>query len=185
MENTYTYLLETESKVIPKIQEILIKERRNATGKLRNSFEIDIKDKQNNDGFEINMTYAAHGKYVLDNRRRIKKGPSSNAIQSIMDWIVNKGISIGGGKIRTPMGNARTQAQQDPLAKRRAFAFAIYYSIKKKGRTWANSTNFLKPWNNIYQGKPFRDGLAQAIGLDMGKEIQDMFKQNGTINIKT
>jgi hypothetical protein len=109
MTNVEKFLMKWEAKIIPQILAILTGNRRNASKRLYNS----IKDKgflykTTRTGLEIVLQYAKHGKYVLDNRRNGKKmGPSIkggySAINSIKRWILQKGISIGGGKIRTPL----------------------------------------------------------------------------------
>lgn len=186
LKHTEDFLIRQEQEVVPKIQEILTKNRRNATARLYNSINFTIQDKPNNTGFEIYLDYANHGNFVLDNRRNVRKaGPSREAIASIMNWISNKGISIGAGKIRSVQGTTQAQSKStkpDAITMRKNFAFAIWYNIKKKGRTTAPSTNFLKPWNNLYKSSEFQEGLTHAIAMDLGAQIKPLF-QDSKINI--
>ena len=184
LNNTEEFLIKQEQILIPQMQKILTEKRRNATAKLYNSFTFDIEDKPANEGFIITMYYAPHGNFVLDGTRTYtKRGPSQEAITLIMKWIQNKGISIGGGKIRTPFNAKPKSAVKNPSDPLEKFAKAIWYSQYKNKRTWAGSTNFLKPWYDQYASDDFQDGLAHAIGLDLGNQIQVAF-QDAEINIK-
>lgn len=180
LNNTEDFLIGQERELIPQIQNILTEQRRNATSRLYNSFNYVIEDKKDNEGFIIYLDYAEHGNFVLDGTRKyVSSKPSAKAIQSIMEWIGVKGISIGSGRISSLSKLTKT----DPEKQRKAFAFAIWYAQKKRGATWAGSTNFLKPWNNLYKSSDFQEGLALAVAKDLGHQIDVQF-QDLEINIK-
>lgn len=162
LNETYKFLEETEIKVIKQMQDILKKDNRNASYKLYNSFEGELK--RTSKGFLFTIKYAEHGNFVLDSKRRFKKkGPSKKAIDEIKTWILNKGIPIGNGKIRTPLSKTRSSDDKDQLMSRTkasskknegaltSFAYAIWYSTKKNRRIKTPATDFLKPYNNLFK----------------------------------
>ena len=185
MNNTLIYLESVERQIIQKMEEILMKENRNATHSLSNSFQGKVvKTKQ---GFSFTIDYMEHGKYVLDNRRRVKKQkPSRLAIENIMAWITNKGIPVGKGRLRTPLRNKKTKQlypttstyKSDVQSQKKSFAFAIWFNIKKKGRTWAPSTNFLKPYTDMFRSNNFISDLQTNLSRDgielLRRDIQTM-----------
>lgn len=195
INNTVDYLNKLEPRLRKDMRAILTKNRRNASYRLYNSFFFFIKKVRT--GIELEFQYAKHGKYVLDNRRKVvankpsRKGGYS-AIHSIKRWILAKGISIGQGKIRSVYKeggkNVSTQrAKAKSLDKKlTSFAYAIWFNIKKQGRTSTPSTNFLKPYENLYKQQTFKRGLRQALVKDGWVIIGNINKKNPTtIKIKT
>lgn len=176
LNNTLTYLNKVKPKVLGSTKGILTRERRNASNRLYNSLDIEVFEDRNM--FYIDLTFADHGKYVLDSRRRYKKNhPSTQAVNQLKKWITQKGISIGGGRITTVQGKSNTQAKsQSNDAKLTSFAKAIWYKNKKQGRTSTPKnklgTNFLKPFNNMSKDKTFREGLKTALALDTQQQTK-------------
>lgn len=193
LQFTERYLTKVEVDTIKQMQAILTRENRNATHRLYNSFQTSLDETPN--GFLIKMEYATHGKYVLDDKRRITRNASYNkqnpkdpttVIGQLINWILNKGISVGGGKIRTPLKKSKynqggssiyspkTEAeQQNPYPELTSFAFAIFNNIKKRGRTFTPSTNFLKPYQNLIKNRTFKIGLMTALAKDGTKVFSD------------
>lgn len=173
--NTEKYLGKVEIDTIRQMQAVLMRDNRNASNKLYNSFEMRY-DKTDN-GFFITMDYASHGKYVLDSRRRIRAaGPSRQAINSLMQWILDKKISVGNGQVRTPMTKRDDRGGEYDLEPKhtsynkekevKSFAFAIWYNTKKRQSIATPSTNFLKPYENLMKNRTFKDGLVEALAKD-------------------
>lgn len=183
LNKTYEYLEKEEIKVIDQMQSILSKFNRNASYKLYNSFQGNLK--RTNKGFLFTITFAEHGQYVLQHKRRFtRKHPSKQAIEEIKKWIVNKGIPIGNGRIRTPMSKTRTTDDKDQLLsrtkaesntldkQRTSFAYAIWYSIRNNRRTKTPKTDFLKPYDNLFKSNSsFINGLKVALSEDGIKYI--------------
>ena len=182
MNSTYKFLVKTENRLIKEMQDILVKggadgRNRNATHKLSNSFQMSIKEIPNNRGFTMTINYAAHGKYVLDSRRRITKPkPSKLAIDKIKKWITDKGIAVDSksGKLRTPLDSksggkaTRVESRSASMDKElTSFAFAIWYSIKKNGRISTMKTDFLKPYKNLtVKSNTFNMNMRKALKAD-------------------
>jgi len=184
LDNTYIFLEETEVKLIKEMQNLLTKGKRNASYSLYNSFEGEVI--RSPKGFIFKINYAKHGGFVLDDKRKFKKkGPSKAAIDSISRWILNKGIAIGKGKIRTPLKKESSKTGLQPASKaysknkeRKNFAFAIWYANKKRGRTWAKKVNFMKPYENLFKSKNFSRDLQRNLLKDglvfIGKDLKEM-----------
>ena len=200
MDNTLNFLEGIQYEVTKQMVAILDRENRNASRKLRTSLLADdaMVISRTNTGFIIKMKFASHGKYVLDNRRRIKSQyPSKGAIASIKQWILDKGISVGGGRIRTPLKKTSSRGGQFDLEPKHTsyskdkeltkFAFAIFYNIKKRGRTWSNKTNFLRPYENLVSSSnsSFKNGMVNNLAKDGIKIItKDILGGKATIKIK-
>ena len=183
MNNTYKYLEGVEIKLVKEMQAILTQKKRNASHSLYNSIEGEIE--KSSKGFLFKISYARHGDFVLDDKRNVIHNASKNAIQSIMDWILNKGVSIGKGKIRTPLKKEGSKTGLEPASKayskkdeRRNFAFAIFNSIKNDKRTKAKKVNFLKPYENLFKSKNFSSLLSENLAKDgltfIGKDLNNM-----------
>ena len=158
MSNTYKFLQNAEIKMVKEMQDILVKgggdgRNRNATHKLSNSFQMELK--RSTTGFIIKILYAAHGKYVLDSRRKVTKAkPSKLAIDKIKAWITAKGIPVSGGRLRTPLASksggkaSRVESKSKAMDKElTSFAFAIWFKMKRDGKISTLPTDFLKPYH--------------------------------------
>lgn len=185
MNNTYKLLEVTEIELIKAMQQILTDNKRNATYKLYNSFEGDLKVTKNSMAFKI--TYAPHGAFVLDSRRNVKS--NKKPIAAIKAWILSKGISIGKGRVRTPLklgGKKVGRAEAERISndkKLTSFAFAIWATIKKNRRVKARPTNFLKPYNNLMKSS-FKTALGRAVAKDTISIISPIIAGKNGLNIK-
>ena len=175
----------TEIELIKAMQLILTNDKRNATYKLYNSFEGDLKVTKGSMAFKI--TYAKHGAFVLDSKRNVKS--DKKPIAAIKNWILSKGISIGGGRIRTPLklgGKKVGRAEAERISndkKLTSFAFAIWATIKKNRRVKARPTNFLKPYDNLMKSK-FKTALGKAVAKDTIKIVTPMIVGKDGMKIK-
>lgn len=195
MDNTIKYLETVENRMVKAIQKILTTQNRNASHRLYNSISMSLST--NNNGFLIKLEYADHGKYVLDSTRRVKKNnPSGKAIEEIKKWITNKGISVGRGRIRTPLKSKSGKQEANIEARKSSrdkeltsFAWAIWKSIKKNGKIKTPRTDFLLPYNNLVSSNKFQTDLAAALAKDTitmigGAKNIKLFGKNNTIKIK-
>ena len=221
LQFTYKYLVKVETSIIRQMQAILMSQNRNASGKLYQSLNQGMEIDQTENGFTLELKYGymtSNGRYnvgdlVLDGRRRVTKNPSYNklsprdpstAIGQMINWILRKGISVGGGKIRTPLKKtyvkkvkgggkqaiinekyaANVEATASPDRELVSFAFAIFKNIKKRGRTAAGNTNFLKPYQNLLRNQTFKIGLVQALSKDGIGIFAEQIKKGNIKEIK-
>lgn len=184
LDKTYDYLTLMGKKLKREIRAILVQKKRNASHRLSNSIDYDIFQSKKGIGFIIE--YAEHGNFVLTHKRNVKKSkPSQSAVDSIMEWILAKGIAIGKGKIRTPMKDSNKKYTPSSKAysksdERKKMAWGIWMNIKKNRRTKVEGTNFLSPYNNLLKSKDFSRGLSQALSQDgltfIGKDLKGEIK---------
>jgi hypothetical protein len=192
LDNVFTYLEGYEPKLIKATKQILTRAKRNASYRLYNSFFFLVNKIRN--GIGIEFKYAKHGAFVLDSKRNVvKQGPSKkggqSAINSIKRWFLSKGISIGGGRTRSVTGQSKVQTKQTPDKRLTSMAYAIWFSIKKRGKlnpTFSRDVNFLKPYQNLSKNPQFISGLGKAFKKDTLNIVNQSNKQKQyIIKIKT
>lgn len=197
MDNTIKYLESVENRMVKSIQKILMVKNRNASYRLYNSISMSLSTSTN--GYLIKLEYAKHGAFVLDSNRNVrKKNPSKEAIDEIKKWITNKGISVGKGRIRTPLSSKSGKQKANIEARKSdseltSFAWAIWKSIKKNGKIKTPRTDFLAPYNNLVGtggagNNKFQRDLAAALSRDTitmigGAKNIKLFGKNNTIKI--
>lgn len=177
---TEKYLLKIGINTISQMQQILDKNNRNATKRLRNNMKIYLDDKPSgmDKGFAVILDYPKHGGVVLDGKMNYRsRYPSKAAIQSIMNWITTRGLSVGQGKLRTIYKNqafvgAKRESKKvskktgKPSNDISSFAYAIWYANRNRGRVKTPPTNFLKPYQNLLRNSTFKIGLVQSLWKD-------------------
>lgn len=204
MSNTVNILRNIGDQLVGEMRQILKRENRNASHKLYDSIEWDLLKKDN--GFQFSIGYDAHGKYVLDSRRRIQKpNPSYNredvkpgkrnpqtAIGMIVKWIQDKHISIGLGKTRTPLRKKGTKELQSRVSAQQkvnemvGFAFAIWHSQRHNQRIKTRPTNFLLPYQKLTKTKSFRKLLVGSLLTDGITIVKNGIRSQGNnkLNVK-
>lgn len=191
LQFTEKYLIKVEIDTIRQMQQILDRNNRNASKRLRNELHMDLVDTQK--GFDIVMRYPIHGGVVLDGKMKYqKKHPSRAAIESIMNWITTKGIPIGGGKLRTlykdqAFVKAKKEARKvspttgNPSNEVSSFAYAIWYANRNRGKVKTPPTNFLRPYQNLLRNSTFKSELVKNLWKDGYGIFGDAIKR-GKIN---
>jgi hypothetical protein len=147
--------------------------------------------KKSTKGFEIVLTFAQQGYGVLRSKRKYtKKFPSEEAIQSLMNWIKTKHISVGGGSTKTVARKSHVETRRESQKANkinpiRSFAIAIWLKNKKQGKISTPSTDFLRPYRNISKTKSFQKGITEAMSKDSIAIIKGSSFSKQTILLKS
>lgn len=150
-------------RVIQQAKYNLTKTGKNASKRLYNSLDSDLKGSPNS--FELNFTMAEYGEFQDKGVNGLKhdynapfsfrKGfPSRKMLNSLDKWVMKRGIAPRDSKGK--------------FINRRSLKFALAKSIFNKGLK--PSLFFTKPFENEY--KKLSTDLINAYGLDMSEFLQ-------------
>jgi hypothetical protein len=156
MSQIHSLLKKFSDDVIADIEQSIDNKGLNASGNLKASVEPDIVE-QGNNITKLKILMADYWEAAETGRKAGKMPP----VESIMDWIANKGIKVGGLK-----GN-------------RSLAWAIAKSIAKKGtmkRFNYKGSNFLSDVINDETLKEFNKAAAEITGLTVAYTIKNVFE---------
>jgi len=165
--NTYEYLDEEGVFITDIIRDDIQKDRKVASGKLLNSIDYDIIDR--NGKLSIIIVYADHGEYVLSGRKPGSRMPPVSAIQR---WLKIKHIPIGGGRVR-PVGGYKSLMKKN-VKTINQLAWAVSKSIAKYG---IRPYNFLKDVQPYFESKVFLDGFEEAMAKDIEFQVKKEIKK--------